>query len=123
MGAYGGPWVCCWTEACDTPVIRIHPDNPITLEGDAGDMGVIETGESPLTNRWYKGEVMFPGEKGAVLHFSGVQLSDSSFGVTETTGYWVEVSNAKGRVTSQPVWLLVTELGVAASFDAQGKLF
>lgn len=122
MGAYGGPWVCGWTDASPQPKIRIQPGNAIALEGDAAAMGVIVTGDTPLTYQWYKGNAALTGATNAVLRWPSVALADASIEATVTNAYHVEVTNASGTRSSAPAWLMVAELEANATVE-QGEIW
>jgi hypothetical protein len=114
MGAYGGPGVCNWTDPRPEPVIRINPDNAIAALGLTAQMGVIATGNEPLSYQWYREGTAWSGQTNSVLTLPGVVLGQA--------GSWtVVVSNALGSPISQPVQLMVSKLAVTpAGFD-QGK--
>lgn len=114
MGAFGGPWVCRWTDPSPEAKIRTQPENDVVLEDDPGAFGVITTGDTPLNYQWYQGNVRIPGATNSVLRWLTVDLTNSSLGAASTNAYHVEVSNSLGSVSSMPVWLLVSELEVRA---------
>lgn len=114
MGAYGGPGVCNWTDPRPEPVIRINPDNAIVAVGRDAQMGVIATGDDPLSYQWFVGGNPVSDQTNSVLSLTNVQLT--SVGVCT-----VVVSNALGSATSQPVQLMVSKLAVSAAGFSAGK--
>ena len=127
MGAFGGPWVCDWTDPSSKPKIRIEPITDVVLDGEPAAMDVLATGDKVLSYQWYRSEdealTLHPilGATNAVLSWSAAQVSDDSFIARTTNLFYVEVSNEAGRVISSPASLIVTPLEVSATFKA-GKV-
>lgn len=117
MGAFGGPWVCDWTDPSSAPKIRIQPITDVALEGELAAMDVLATGEEVLAYQWYRSADSTPivGATNAVLSWTAVQFVDDSFVGGKTNNYFVEASNAAGTARSWPASLIVTSLEVAAT--------
>lgn len=82
------------------PVITVQPAGQILLVGSTEELSVVATGAPTPSYQWRKNGVDLPGANQPTLRLSNVQ--EASAGV-----YTVVVSNALGRVTSQPATLTV----------------
>ena len=83
------------------PLITIQPANQTAWLGSNAVFTVATAGTVPLSFQWYEGPVPLPGATFAELTITNVQLADGG------GEYWVEVSNASGRVASSVAVLAV----------------
>jgi hypothetical protein len=115
MGAYGGPGVAGWTEPYGGPVIRIHPQNVVVLDGMASRMSVLATGIEPLRYQWFKDGVRFLNRTNAIL-----PIGSGNTWLEHVGTYRVEVANALGITASTEAQLMVTQLNVSVSYGEGG---
>jgi hypothetical protein len=77
------------------PFITMQPDSPRISQGYTATLSVVAGGSSPLTYQWYRGAVG--------VTTTPVGTNSPSFTtptLTDTTTYWVRVTNAAGSVSS-----------------------
>jgi hypothetical protein len=112
IGPYGGPGACDWSIQCSPVVIARAPVSATscidkTGQGKPVAFAVTATGTAPLSYQWrFHG----PTTNGAPTAISGA--TNAVFTIanpqTNNTGFYsVQVGNACGTVTSEPVQLLV----------------
>lgn len=80
----------------ELPTIRTRPLEQTVLAGNAVSLKVLPAGSSPFTYIWRRDTVQLTNATGAILTLENVQDSDAG-------SYTVEITNAVGRVTSDPV--------------------
>ncbi|MBM3882104.1 MAG: hypothetical protein FJ387_20680, partial [Verrucomicrobia bacterium] len=83
------------------PQITQQPQTQTITGGGSIVLSVVATGTGPLTYQWLKDGAPIPGATGVTLTLTGVQMADAG-------GYTVEVSNAGGKVSSDPAAVTVT---------------
>jgi hypothetical protein len=81
-------------QACDQPNIVTQPQNVQITSGSTATLSVAATGDTPLTYKWYRGAV------GDTSNQVGTGTSFTTPALTQTTSYWVQVSNACGTKNS-----------------------
>ncbi len=86
------------------PVITVQPHSQTITSGGTATLTVVATGAEPFGYQWYVGEsgditALVPGA--AAASFTTPVL-------TNTTAYWVRVSNVAGVVNSQTATIVVT---------------
>jgi hypothetical protein len=91
--------------------IVTQPSSLTSLVGRTTTLSVSAFGTGPITYQWRKGGVELPGQTGANLEFSSVQLSDAG-------AYDVVVQNVVNRVVSSSVTLVVQDPPVIGSQPA-----
>jgi len=85
------------------PSIGTHPQSQNITEGDTATLTVVASGTSPLSYQWYQG--VAPDTS------TPVGTNSSSFttpALTETTSWWVRVTNSAGAADSQTATVTVS---------------
>jgi hypothetical protein len=92
-----------WAAAgCTSPMITTQPKSQTIQSGQAATLSVTATGTTPLSYQWYQGLV---GDTS-----NPVEANSSSYttpGLTQTTSYWVRVTNSCGSANSNAVTVTV----------------
>jgi len=89
--------------ATEAPTIGTHPQSETITEGDTTTLTVVASGTNPLSYQWYQG--VAPDDS------TPVGTDSPSFttpALTETTSYWVRVTNSVGAADSQTATVTVT---------------
>ena len=93
-----------YTVVCTAPVITIHPQSQTICSGQTAAMSVVALGTAPLSYQWYQGS---SGDTSSLI--SGATSSSyTTAALTQTTNYWVRVTNACGSVDSNTVTISIT---------------
>lgn len=90
---------------CDPPTILgiDQPRTSVVALGDSATLTAKPTGSGPFTYQWYQG---FTGQTSFPVA-GGTSSTLTTGSLSNTTQYWVRISNACGSVDSQAATLLV----------------
>ena len=90
-------------EPCAGPVIGTHPQSQTIQSGQTATMSVSASGTTPLSYQWYRGS---SGDTSNPI--SGATSSSyTTPALTQTTSYWVRVSNSCGYADSNTAAITV----------------
>lgn len=81
---------------CTSPTIITQPGNPTITSGTTATLNVGASGSSPLSYQWYRGT---SGDTSSPIG-GATSSSFTTSPLNSTANYWVQVSNACGRVNS-----------------------
>jgi len=97
------------------PVITMHPGSRSITTGQTATLSVQATGTAPLSFQW------FIGTSGSTASPIGgaTAASYTTPTLTETTSYWVRVSNGAGTADSETATVTVTGAETNAAFEEQ----
>jgi hypothetical protein len=93
------------------PSINVQPASVSILSGSTATLTVATSGTAPLTYQWYQGAVGNTTMPVGTNAFTFITPA-----LTETTSFWVRVSNSVGSVDSAPATVTIA---VAPTIDAQ----
>ncbi len=104
-----------WAAGCSGPVISIHPQSQTIQSGQATSLWVSASGTAPLRYQWYQGPTGDTSNPitGAIGEFYTTPL------MTQTTNYWVRISNNCGTVDSNTATVTVTAVCTPPGFTSQ----
>ncbi|MCU0274201.1 MAG: hypothetical protein MUE34_13305, partial [Acidimicrobiales bacterium] len=108
---------------CTAPAITAEPEDATVSSGGSATLTVTATGTEPLTFQWYAGS---SGDT-SIPVAGATAASYTTPALTETTSYWVRVSNDCGFTDSSTATVTVSDVGdldelyfVAAAGNAAG---
>lgn len=84
------------------PLIITQPANQSVVVGNSATFTVAVTSASPVTYQWFLNGVAIPGATSSFYTFTNAQLTDSG------DGFYVQVTNAVGSVSSNVATLTVS---------------
>jgi hypothetical protein len=89
---------------CSSPVVSAHPQSQTILSGQTANLSVIASGTVPLSYQWYR------GSSGDISNpISGATLGGyTTPALTQTTSYWVRLSNSCGYADSNAAAITVS---------------
>ncbi|HEX2832286.1 MAG TPA: hypothetical protein VHW00_04685 [Thermoanaerobaculia bacterium] len=88
------PTITLTPQACDQPNIVTQPQSVQITSGSSTTLTVQAIGDAPLSYKWYRGNV---GDTSTQV---GTGTSYTTPALTQTTSYWVQVSNNCGTKNS-----------------------
>lgn len=90
------------TDDAEVPFINMQPQGQSIASGERATLSVLSTGTPPIHYQWYE------GESGVESNPVGADSTVFTTPVlTESTSYWVKISNAAGEVNSATVTVTV----------------
>jgi len=95
-----------WTESsvCTPPSVITHPQGRTIQSGQTATLSVTASGTAPLSYQWYRGT---SGDTSNPI--SGATSNNyTTPALTQTTSYWVRVSNSCGYANSNTATITVT---------------
>lgn len=113
-GLAGSNTIVVTPTECNQPQITTQPQSQRIQPGQTATMNATATGTTPLTFAWYEGLVGDTSKK--------VGTNSTSFktpALTQTTNYWLKVSNACGFDNSIQVTITVGNQCVAPTISQQ----
>ncbi|MGZ6209435.1 MAG: Ig-like domain-containing protein [Syntrophales bacterium] len=91
------------TVSCTAPSITSQPQNKTIQSGQTANLSVIASGSTPLSYQWYR------GSSGNTSTPVGTNSSSyTTPALTQTTSYWVRVTNSCGSANSNTATITVT---------------
>ncbi|MHB1309583.1 MAG: LamG-like jellyroll fold domain-containing protein, partial [Limisphaerales bacterium] len=102
----------------EPPRIVLPPIQVRTAPGGTAQFAVAAEGTAPLSYRWFKDGVAL-ADGGRISGATGATLSVATTSTADEGEYMVEISNARGAVSSRPVSLLGVAGGRSVSGDLQ----
>ncbi len=87
---------------CVAPLISVHPSNTTIDSGGVAALQITATGTGPLKYEWYEGA---QGDTGRPVGTNSAQFTSPP--VSNSTSYWVRVSNSCGQAESQAAVITV----------------
>ncbi len=87
---------------CDLPVITTQPQNQTILSGEQALLSVIASDSTPLTYQWYQG---VSGDRSKPVGTNSSSYTTPA--LTQTTSYWVRVSNPHGYANSNKATITI----------------
>lgn len=103
--------------ACTKPTILVQPQSQTINSGATADLQVGHDGSSPFTYQWYEGNAT-----NTTKPVSGAnQRTFKTPALTQTTSYWVRITNCNGTNSVDSVTAIITIPGTCAkpSIDRQ----
>ncbi len=101
-----GPWSAWMSfvveEPCTLPLIITHPQSQTILSGQTATFSVTASGTTPFTYQWYQGP---SGNTSAPVGTNSSRYTTPA--LTQTTSYWVRVTNFCGSANSNTATLTV----------------
>lgn len=96
------------------PAISVQPASLAIDRGATAQLSVASSGTAPLNYQWYEGSA------GDISHpvANAVAASFTTPGLTETTRYWVRISNASGSVDSETAIVTVKSVDTFSTWRA-----
>lgn len=104
-----------WAAGCSGPVITIQPQSQTIQSGQATSLWVSASGTAPLTYQWYQGP---SGDTSIPIAGATADLYTTP-SLTQTTNYWVRVSNACGSADSNTATITVTAACASPTLTSQ----
>lgn len=89
--------------SCQKPVITIDLQDQTITSGATATLTIGSSGSTPFTYQWYKGQA--PSTANPVVGVNSSQFTTPA--LTQTTQYWVQVSNACGTAVSRTATITV----------------
>ncbi len=89
---------------CTAPVIATHPGNQTINSGATATLTVSASGSQPLSYQWYR--ATSNADTSTPVGFNSPQFTTPA--LTQTTSYWVKVSNDCGTAISNVATVTVT---------------
>jgi hypothetical protein len=103
------------TSTCMAPSIAEQPISQSIPSGQSASLSVTANGTAPLAYQWYQG-----GSGNTTSPIAGATSSAyTTLGLTQSTDYWVRVSNGCGHADSVTVTVTVTATCTAPAVTAQ----
>lgn len=90
--------------SCDAPAITTHPQSQSITSGGSASLSVSASGTTPLSFQWFRGSA---GDTSQPVGSNSSTLNTGA--LTETTSFWVRVTNSCGTADSQAATITVTE--------------
>lgn len=100
-------------QACDQPSITTQPQSVQITSGNTATLTIAANGDTPLTYKWYQGAV------GNTSNQVGTGTSFTTPALTQTTTYWVLVSNSCGTKNSNLATVTVSAACVQPTVTTQ----
>jgi len=97
------------------PVITAHPENRSIASGQTATLAVQASGTAPLGYQWFVGA---SGDSASPVN-GATSASFTTPALTQTTTYWVRVSNAAGSADSATATVAVTGAETNPAFEEQ----
>ena len=97
------------TNACTMPIITTQPQTQTIQSGQTASMSVGVSGTTPFSYQWYKGS---SGDTSSPIT-GAIADSYTTPPLTQTTTYWVRVTNSCGSVDSNTATVAVATAGIS----------
>ncbi len=105
------------TNACTVPMITTQPQSQTILSGQTQSISVSASGATPFTYQWYRGS---GGDTSNPL--SGATSRDyTTPTLTQTTSYWVRVTNPCGSADSNTATVTVVSARISIASPNGGE--
>lgn len=109
------PTITLTPDPCNPPAIFAQPQSQRVLPGATVKLTVAANGTTPLTYRWYQAAVV--GDESTPVGTNSNEFTTPA--LTQTTSYWVKITNACGTATSQLATITVGTQCVPATIATQ----
>jgi peptidoglycan/xylan/chitin deacetylase (PgdA/CDA1 family) len=103
-------------ETCNPPIINTHPESQVIQSGETANLFVEVSGDTPFTYRWYQGT---SGNTETPIGNNSSQFTSPV--LTETTDYWVRVTNSCDSTDSTTATITVGSSISGCVVDSSGN--
>ncbi|HLQ44682.1 MAG TPA: DUF4214 domain-containing protein, partial [Planctomycetaceae bacterium] len=114
-GAVPSATVTVTPQACQKPVITVDPVSQTITSGGSASLLVGNSGTGPLAYQWYQGQSA--DTSNPILGANASQFTTPA--LTQTTSYWVHVSNSCGSADSRTATITIPGSCTTPSFTMQ----